>query len=201
MIEDLRTAEIGNFRGSKRTRKHIWDQFVSTHTIFKGIDSFLVFQLWKKKVKLPVRRRIKQLDCVPYVALPSYAKANASVKSRFFGQWDVDSGFIAGGEPATVAQKLGEGMLPIGKIITTVTQGNRKYLGRQIEVCVGLYSLTVNAVKHGLIKPEVVRFSFSESFFFVPYACSCFSWQQENPSSYALVYLVMGYQRLATQSM
>lgn len=70
---------------------------------------------------------------------------------KIIGQWDEKSAFIAGGDPTTVANKLDDGAVPIGKIYKTKS-GGRTYLGRLVEISLALYSLTVNAVKNSLIK-------------------------------------------------
>jgi len=68
----------------------------------------------------------------------------------------MENPFVAGGDPTSVANKIDQGAIPIGKIYIT-QRGGRNYLGRQVEVATALYSLTVNAVKNSLLKPAVLN--------------------------------------------
>jgi len=132
-------------KGNNQKRKQLWDSFVG-ESGFKDVDSFLLFQLWKKNLRLNVRRRTLRLDNVLVPILPAEAKAHTQILGKIIGQWDEESPFIAGGDPTTIANKLDEGAIPIGKIYTTI-RGGRNYMGRQVEISIALYSLTVNAVR------------------------------------------------------
>lgn len=151
------SSQLKQISGDNQARKCAWDDFVrSDPNTWHGIDSFVVFKWWKMKVQPSVRRRLKQLDGILYINLPSEQLANKQLKANIIGQWDIDSPFIAGGDLGTLVSKLDLGFIPIGKVYVTV-RGDTKYHGRIVDVQIALASMTVNAIKYGLIKVLLSR--------------------------------------------
>jgi hypothetical protein len=110
--------KITNIKGPQPRKQQQWEELVGASP-FKEIDSFLVMQLWKKDVRVHVRRRTLRLDGIRFPTLPNKAKGAAQLMDRIIGQWDMENPFVAGGDPTSVANKIDQGAIPIGKIYIT----------------------------------------------------------------------------------
>lgn len=148
--------ELRKIKGNNQGRQKKWDDFVRVSP-FQNVDSYIVMKLWKKTVH--VRRRPLRLEGIRYPTLPTEEKEEKQMMARIIGQWDSKHPFVAGGDPTTIAKKIDEGAIPIGKIYITQS-GGRNYLGRQVDISTALYSLTVNAVKNSLFKPAALNSEF-----------------------------------------
>lgn len=109
---------ITNINGDKNRKQQNWDELVRASP-FKENDSFLVMQLWKKEVRVHIRRRTLRLDGIRFPTLPNKAKGSAQLMDRIIGQWDRKTPFVAGGDPTNIANKIDQGAIPIGKIYVT----------------------------------------------------------------------------------